>query len=110
MYAVISTAPSMCTSTSTIGRSVKYCTKPIGALGELDDEQVARGPADPVRRVGRVQRDQQRDGQPDQQEHQVGVQLADLLAGRGRCAPAFGSPLCGPLPVTTVPTHQDGGR
>ena len=26
--AVISTAPSMCTSTRTIGRSVKYCTKP----------------------------------------------------------------------------------
>ena len=26
--AVISTAPSMCTSTSAIGRSVKYCTKP----------------------------------------------------------------------------------
>ena len=52
--AVISTAPSMCTRTSRSAGSVKYCTKPIDALRQLDDQQVARRPADPVGRVGRV--------------------------------------------------------
>ena len=66
----------MCTSTRAIGRWVKYCTY-RQALRELDDQQVARGPADPGGGVGRVQRHEQRDGEPDQQEDEVGVQLAD---------------------------------
>ena len=84
--AVMSTAPSMCTSTSTMGSLVKYWTNPINALGELDDQQITHRPAHPVRRVGCGERDKQRGGQPDQQEDQIGVQLADLLGVEPRAA------------------------
>src|SRR6185312_15934511 len=49
------------------------------ALRQLDDQEVAGRPADPAGRVGRVERDEQGDGQPDQQEDDIGVQLADQL-------------------------------
>ena len=94
--------------TSTTGRSVKYCTKPISALGQLDGSSRPRGRTRgcgaPVARSANSSPTRQ----ADEQEHQVGVELAELAAGRARCAAASASPACGPEPVTTVPSveHQ----
>ena len=49
------------------------------ALRQLDDQQVAGGAADAAGGVGGGQRHEQRDGEPDEQEDDVGVQLADQL-------------------------------
>ena len=70
-------APSRWKPTRTTGRSVTYWTKPIAALGELDAEQAQDGRAGgPV--TGGDHGEQQADRESDEQEHQVGVQLAHL--------------------------------
>ena len=77
--AEMSAAPSMWKPTSTTGRSVKYWTKPISALRQLDDQQhhdrAACGRA--ARPVAITAKSRPR-VRPTKQEHQVGVQLAHL--------------------------------
>ena len=74
------------------------------ALRELDAEQDGDGATGDAGAPAASSAKQQADGQADEQEHQVGVQLAHRRAGRGRCAAESSSPACGPEPVTTVPT------
>ena len=60
-----------------------------------------------VGRRRRAEREQQPDGEADQQEDQVGVELAELQRVEP-VARRVASPACGPEPVTTVPSveHQ----
>ena len=88
--AVISAAPSMCTQHQRDGRSVKYCTKPISALGQLDDEQDARppggpGPAAPVA----CRATSSATVSPISRNTRSACSWL-TSAGRARCAPALG--------------------
>ena len=51
--------------------------EPDGSLTGKDRNQDLTGPAGDRRRSDRGEADSERDGQPDEQHHQIGVQLAD---------------------------------
>ena len=80
------------TPTSSTGRWVKYCTKPIRPWASSTSDQHAGGPDRGRRRADRAQREPQRHGQADQQEDQVGVGLGD---GRRVQAVALGVRVAG---------------
>ena len=70
-----SAAPSMWSITTPTGRPAKYCTKPTAACSTSTAARAVTGRMSPP--VG-AQREPHPDGEADQQEDEVGVELADL--------------------------------
>ena len=102
--ATTSAAPSMWSSTSDDRQVGEVLDEPDRALGELDRREHGGRTAVAGRRRSPRSANQQADGEPDEQEHQVGVELADLERVEAVARRASASPACGPEPVTTVPT------
>ena len=90
------------------GRPVKYCTNPITPWASSTTSSTAARPGRRRRRLEPRSHEQGRHGQPDQQHHRVGVQLADRLRVEAGARTST-SPACGPLPVTTVPSASTAG-
>ena len=76
-------APSMCTPTSTDRQVGEVLHEPDQRPGPSSTASSRRRPAPPAGGAGRTGQQRDADGQPDQQHHQVGVQLGD----RGRVEP-----------------------
>ena len=101
--ALTSAAPSICSPTRPreVGEVLREADR---ALGEFDRPAAIRLRAAPLGRAGGLEREEDADGQPDQQEDEVGVELADA---------ARAQPVAGGLLVAGVrarPGHNGAER
>ncbi len=100
--AAIRAAPSRWNSTSTIGRSVKYCTKPISpwASSTTTSRKAARTTAAGAPDARRAT---SRPSESPTKRNTASAWACEICSGSSPLRGASASPACGPEPVTTVP-------